>query len=38
VSVASRRRPRRTFSVNLDDGVFCCFDKKSGHKGDVIDL
>ena len=28
----------RTFSVNLDDGVFCCFDKNCGHKGDVIDL
>jgi transposase len=28
----------RTFSVNLDDGVFCCFDKRCGKKGDVIDL
>jgi transposase len=28
----------RTFSVNLDDGVFCCFDKRCAKKGDVIDL
>jgi hypothetical protein len=28
----------RTFSVNLDEGVFQCFDKTCGHKGDVIDL
>lgn len=28
----------RTFSVNLDDNVFQCFDKSCGHKGDVIDL
>jgi transposase len=28
----------RTFSVNLDDNVFRCFDKTCGHKGDVIDL
>ena len=28
----------RTFSVNLDEGVFCCFDKRCGKKGDVIDL
>jgi hypothetical protein len=28
----------RTFSVNLDDNVFQCFDKKCGQKGDVIDL
>jgi transposase len=28
----------RTFSVNLDDNVFQCFDKRCGHKGDVIDL
>ena len=28
----------RTFSVNLDDNVFHCFDKTCGHKGDVIDL
>jgi transposase len=28
----------RTFSVNLGDGVFCCFDKRCGKKGDVIDL
>lgn len=28
----------RTFSVNLEENVFQCFDKKCGHKGDVIDL
>jgi DNA primase len=28
----------RTFSVNLDDNVFQCFDKKCGQQGDVIDL
>ena len=28
----------RTFSVNLATNVFQCFDKKCGHKGDVIDL
>lgn len=28
----------RTFSVNLDEGVFCCHDKNCGKKGDVIDL
>jgi transposase IS116/IS110/IS902 family protein/CHC2-type zinc finger protein len=28
----------RTFSVNLDDNVFHCFDKHCGQKGDVIDL
>ena len=28
----------RTFSVNLDEGVFCCFDKHCAKKGDVIDL
>lgn len=28
----------RTFSVNLDDNVFQCFDKKGAQKGDVIDL
>jgi transposase len=28
----------RTFSVNLDDNVFHCFDKKCGQQGDVIDL
>ena len=28
----------RTFSVNLDDNVFQCFDSKCGQKGDVIDL
>ena len=28
----------RTFSVNLDDNVFHCFDPQCGRKGDVIDL
>jgi transposase len=28
----------RTFSVHLDHGVFQCFDKDCGRKGDVIDL
>jgi transposase len=28
----------RTFSVNLDDNVFPCCDRKCGRKGDVIDL
>jgi transposase len=28
----------RTFSVNLDENVFHCFDKHCGRKGDVIDL
>jgi DNA primase len=28
----------RSFSVNLDDNVFQCFDKHCGKKGDVIDL
>jgi transposase len=28
----------RTFSVNLDEHVFHCFDPKCGRKGDVIDL
>jgi transposase len=28
----------RTFSVNLDDNVFNCFDPRCGQKGDVIDL
>ena len=28
----------RTFSVNLDDHVFHCFDKACGKQGDVIDL
>ena len=28
----------RTFSVQLDAGVFQCFDKACGQKGDVIDL
>ena len=28
----------RTFSVNLTDNVFCCFDAVCGQKGDVIDL
>lgn len=28
----------RTFSVNLSENVFCCFDAHCGKKGDVIDL
>ena len=28
----------RTFSVNLEENVFHCFDKRCGRKGDVIDL
>jgi transposase len=28
----------RTFSVNLDENVFQCFDARCGTKGDVIDL
>ena len=28
----------KTFSVNLDDGVFHCFDAHCDKKGDVIDL
>jgi hypothetical protein len=28
----------RTFSENLDDHVFQCFDPKCGQKGDIIDL
>jgi transposase len=28
----------RTFSVNLDDNVFQCFDAACGRRGDVIDL
>ena len=28
----------RTFRVNLEANVFQCFDKRCGHKGDVIDL
>jgi hypothetical protein len=28
----------RTFSVNLDDNVFQCFDAACGRKGDAIDL
>jgi transposase len=28
----------RTFSVNLDDNVFQCFDTRCGKQGDVIDL
>jgi transposase len=28
----------RTFSVNLDDNVFHCFDQACGQQGDVIDL
>jgi transposase len=28
----------RTFSVNLEQGVFCCFDARCAKQGDVIDL
>jgi transposase len=28
----------RTFSVNLSDDVFCCFDSRCGKQGDAIDL
>src|SRR5262249_21627058 len=28
----------RTFSVNLNENVFCCFDARCGKKGDVIEL
>lgn len=28
----------RTFSVNLAENVFCCFDSRCGKQGDVIDL
>jgi transposase len=28
----------RTFSVNLDENVFQCFDARCGKKGDVVDL
>ncbi|HKB38575.1 MAG TPA: transposase [Gemmataceae bacterium] len=28
----------RTFSVNLPDNVFCCFEARCGQQGDVIDL
>jgi len=28
----------RTFSVNLEENVFHCFDKRCGQQGDVIDL
>ena len=28
----------RTFSVNLQEGVFTCFDARCGKQGDVIDL
>ena len=28
----------RTFSVNLDEHVFHCFDKRCAKQGDVIDL
>jgi DNA primase len=31
-------RRGRSFSVNLDENVFCCFDAACGRKGDVIDL
>ena len=28
----------RTFSVNVQENVFCCFDSRCGKQGDVIDL
>ena len=28
----------RTFSVNVAQGVFCCFDSRCGKQGDVIEL
>ena len=28
----------RSFSVNVQENVFCCFDAKCGKKGDIIDL
>jgi transposase len=28
----------RTFSVNLQENVFCCFDSRCGQQGDVIEL
>ncbi len=28
----------RTFSVNLEEGLFCCFDARCAKHGDVIDL
>jgi transposase len=28
----------RTFSVNLSENAFCCFDSRCGKKGDAIDL
>jgi hypothetical protein len=28
----------RTFSVNLSENVFCCFEARCGKQGDVIDL
>ncbi len=28
----------RTFSVNLEENVFCCFDSRCGKQGDAIDL
>jgi hypothetical protein len=28
----------RTFSVNVTQGVFCCFDSRCGKQGDAIDL
>ena len=29
---------RATRSVNLEEGVFCCFDSRCGKQGDVLDL
>ncbi|MGL4555326.1 MAG: CHC2 zinc finger domain-containing protein, partial [Gemmataceae bacterium] len=28
----------RTFSVNVEQNVFCCFDSRCGKEGDAIDL
>ena len=38
VHVKNGSRQGRTFSVQLDNNVFQCFDPKCGIKGDVIDL
>ena len=35
---AGGHKPGRTFSVNLDENVFHCFDPRCGQQGDVIDL
>ncbi len=38
VHAGRAQRRGRTFSVNLDDNVFHCFDAACGIQGDVIDL